>query len=731
MSSDVKFRIGGALDKSVDVALGEFAKRMDKAAKQMQDVMAGAQRMMTNAAKQSNREQLTDEEKLKREIEKIDKSLTDSKSMELRKQLNDKRRAVREQINEESRAAREAERERSRFAARTSHRATRFIFPRPEGAIGYGKRVAGDLLRGIGVDTSLSGAVGRSVSLESAGVGLAQQERIATGKTRGGKEWTNIARGVGTELSSDPEQIMELMRAMTGKTGDFEGAAASVKELSSMTIAAGANMGEMGSAAGFVYNQLKGMPDAGQRTIDVMRGIVGQTAVGAVEMEEYAKQMGRVAANAKMFHGDAGKNILTLSALAQLSIAEGGATSGADAARAVNAFAQTTSKDKRVNAFKAAGVDLFMPGGTQKKGIMQIIDESLLASKGQIVPFNKMWADTLGQKPTRAMLNVFNEAGGGKAGLAAAHAKIKPYLDAQMSKEVQQKNLEDYQSSEKAKVQRFQNNLDKIASSLADKVLPKLEELAPVALSAIQNMSNKLSWVVDHIGTTAGIVIAASIARAGIESAFRTTIERMLGVGQFRGKGGVEMPSSGGNGFRYGGVGTSAASGATWGGAMGAVGAGAAIGIPIAMGIYSAGTVGWETKSKDLGETSKHLAYGGATGPELAEELLAAREKVRKEKSSFWGGAANMFGIGTDAETKGLEGIIERKQKEYDADPSGKKSAAQAQALKIPSANETATANAQALQAVTLKAEITNLPKGFGTPATVDPKNREQPPGQR
>ena len=98
MSSDVKFRIGGALDKSVDVALSEFSKKMDKAAKQMADVMSGAQRLMVNAAKQSNREQLTDEEKLKREIEKIDKSLTDSKSMELRKQLNDKRRAVREQV---------------------------------------------------------------------------------------------------------------------------------------------------------------------------------------------------------------------------------------------------------------------------------------------------------------------------------------------------------------------------------------------------------------------------------------------------------------------------------------------------------------------------------------------------------------------------------------------------------------------------------------------------------
>lgn len=577
MASDIIVRIGAAQDRSVDAVFTDIEKRARKAhevtrresAKSSSDVQKNnhqqaasakqdadrqlkvdrdmyreksrlnraiaveqlrTERATTMAQVRMNRERTRDrlaaisqEEKAERDYQA---RLVRMQQASQREQSRSQRNAARERAREEFRQSREID----RFATRTSHRATRFFFPRPEGAIGYGKRVAGDLMRGAGIDFSLAGGVSRAKERETAGMGLAQQERIATGKTQGGAYWANKSLEVGTDLKTDPAQVTEMMRAFTGKTGDFAAAAAQAKELASMTLASGANMGEMGNAAGFVYNQLKGMPGAAELTLTVMRGIVGQTAVGAVEMEEYAKQMGRIAANAKMFEGGVDKNILELSALTQLSIAEGGATSGADAARSIAAFANTTSKGQRINAFKKHGVELFNESGTQKRPIMDIIKDSLIASKGNIPKMTQMWADTLGQKPIRGLTNAFNEAGGGEAGWKAAEAKIKPFMDAQLSKETERANIEEYNKTTAAAVSGFQNQLDVITTSLGQRLLPALQQLAPKVLELSGMFADAIVWASENPWETVMLLLGASVARAATESFGRMLLERGIGA---------------------------------------------------------------------------------------------------------------------------------------------------------------------------------------------------------
>jgi hypothetical protein len=570
---------------------------------------------------------------------------------------------------------RERDRDRviDRLATRTSHRATRFMFPRPEGAIGYASRTANELLRGLGIDMSFSGGVSRANERESAGMGLAQQERIATGKTKGGAYWSGVSQKVGEELSISPERVTELMRSFTGKTGDFEAAPGMGKNLGGMATAAGADLGEMGSAAGYIYNQLKGMPDAAERTLDVMRGIVGQTAVGAVEMKDYAAQMGRVAANAKAFQGDVSQNILTLSALTQLSIAEGGATSGADAARSIGAFANTTSKGQRIRAFQKHGVKLFNAEGTQKRPILDIIKDSLVASKGNIPAMTEMWADTLGQKPIKGMINAYNKAGGGGKdgpGVKAAMALLEPYKNAQLDKETERKNLEDYQATRAAKAQRFQNQLDIITDSLASRIIPAFEQLAPLALQIAKAFGNFVAWATENPGKVIAMAISYAIGRALTESFFRTLLEGTIksGIGR-RIAGDIEGGGSVGGGFFRNSKG-SILGNTSWGGAAAAAGTGLALGAGVYSAIDFAGKSQYDEGVKTTNAISRKLNV--AHGSDLSEALRQAEADLKKYQDDkgllggMFSGMMNMFGAGDEADVKGLESTIARKREELD-----------------------------------------------------------------
>jgi hypothetical protein len=711
--ADIRIKIGAEHDRrSTDVAMSDMASSIRKANAAIANQGAQTQKALLATEKSSAKDRVRAETEAAREISAIQ-----------RRQEADGRRAsnaiakerladIRRMQRAEEQAAHQSQRERERFAFRTSQRFTRFLFPRPEGMLGYGRRMGTDVLRGLGLDTSISGGIQRSVSLEKAGVGLAQQERIATGKTRGGAAWAGVARETGTTLSTDPEQIVELMRAFTGKTGNFDAIAKGVSELAPLALAAGGSMTDMGDAAGFLYLQLQDQPDAMNKTITALRGIAGQTAVGAVEWKDYGSQMGRVAAHAKFFKGDVTKNILQLSALTQLAMA-GGATSAQDAARGITAFAQTTSKSKRVKAFKEAGIDIFEPGGREKRPIMDLIKDSMIKTKGKLVPFNTLWMDTLGQKPTRAMLQAFNKAGGGEKGWLAAKSLLAPYENAQMTKEVEAKNIADYQRTKEARVQQFQNNLDKVASSLADNVLPALEKLAPAALQVASGFANVITWATTNPGEAISAAIVLSIARAGLESAMRIAIDRALTPGA---KGGV--------------------SGQSFGGAMGAVGIGASIGIPLATGIYLGGVERFDQKNKELSGMMRELSE--SSGPELKEKLLKAREMARGERGSTWGRATRNLGMGNKAELLGLEDTIARKESEYQDDPTGAKAKAFAGAQKTQTADDTGAAVVKALVGQTLQVEarVTNFPPqvpqaGGASGAGVDPGSRQPQPGAR
>jgi hypothetical protein len=551
----VRIRVGASLDRSVEVVFSQIEKRGQRAAKTIETQMSrGVGRSGSGSPYRTAAQ----------EFERSQQAIARAADRSARDRERYERRAVKAAVGgwveigkvaerEMRRISRERQREVDRFATRTSHRATRFAFGAPEGMARFGRRVGQDFLRGAGVDFNIGGAVQRGIGLQTSAIGLAQQERIASGSSRGAGAFAAEARTQAQALGTTPEKIIEMQRAFTGKTGDFGAMSSITPRLGKMALAAGADLGEMGDAAGYVFNQLKDLPDAGERTIAVMRNIVGQTAVGAVEMKDFATQMGRIAANAGHFAGDKGSNISKLGALAQLSIATGGASSAADAARSVGAFATTFKTKARIGAFEKQGIDVFTDKSRNTiKDPFALIKESLVQTKGDIPKMSTLFASVLGNKPVTALAQVFKGAGGGQAGLKAVDAELDKYMRAQLDATTEAKNFADHMASDAVKAQQFQNALDQIVMTTANKVLPAFERLAPDVLKLAEASGEVASFLANNLGGTVALAITASIAKAGVESAFRSGVESMIkgalgsAPGQMPGAAGIGAVSNAG-----------------------------------------------------------------------------------------------------------------------------------------------------------------------------------------
>jgi hypothetical protein len=279
----------------------------------------------------------------------------------------------------------------------------------------------------------------------------------------------------------------------------------------------------------------------------VMRGIVGQTAVGAVEMEEYAKQMGRIAANAHMMQGSADTNIMKMSALAQFVVEAGGGTGGADAARSLVSLMTTPQKGARAKAFAKHGVDLYTDKSkTLLRPIDEIIKDSISKTGGSLPGLNEMWMDTLGAKSVKGLSSAYRDASGATSGTAAEKdaagrkaidAALDKYMKAQLDAATEQKNIADHQKSIAAKAQDFQNNLDRIVSVTATQLIPPLERAAPSAIKIAEAFAKVAGWAAENPGKAILAAFVMSIARAGVESRIREQIERW-----FAGPGARRMP---------------------------------------------------------------------------------------------------------------------------------------------------------------------------------------------
>jgi hypothetical protein len=510
-----------------------------------------AERAKVQAAEKGARERVRIEERASRDIERAFRAAS--------------RNAEREEAKRTRAAEREASRQatiRRRFSERVSERATHFMFPPPMGILGAAGRMAGGILRGAGIDFSLQGSVGRGVALSSEATQLSNQERIATGNTRGGGFYETLARKTAVDLSTDSGSVMGLSSRLSAKTGTYSGGLGNlVPQLASLARASGASFDDVGSSAGSVFNQFKGDPDAAAKTIEVMRTIIGQSAEGAVDMPDYASQLGRVAAGAFKFEGDRGRNIAALSALTQISM-ERGATSAADAARSTGSFVSTLGKGARLKEFEKAGVRVYsddtLKDGkvvagekrTQLRPLEEIIKDSFKATGGNIPQLGRMYMDVLGRKGVESLGAEYQSAGGGEAGLAAIQKVFDRYMKATISKDVEQKNIEDIKNSPAGKARAFQERLDTVIAKMTTELTPALEKMADPAIKVANAFASMAKFVAENPFKSLSIALTLAVTRAFAEMKLRSVLEGAInrsGSSMIPG-GGFGSPGGGGGG---------------------------------------------------------------------------------------------------------------------------------------------------------------------------------------
>lgn len=716
----MKFRIGASVDRSVEAVFGNIEQRAKRAGTVVErslnpTMKAGNGRggpyrtaakeaersyqKINHAAEQSSRKQIRETERVRREMERGYKQLARVAETETRRQYQSEMRA------------------RDAFARRTSYQSLRNM-----GQLGrIGVRAAGGIARGMGIDTSLQGGMRRGVEINSAAVGIANQERIATGQSRGAAYYEQSARQIAGGLSIDPSKVMAGMRAFTGMTGEFGASNKMIGGLARISAASGADLGQMGSAAGAVYNQTHDI----QSTLAVVRSLAVQSAKGSIEMKDYATKIGKLAAPAANFAGGTSKNIEILSAMAQHAAPYAGGP--AQAATAVRAFATTFGKKSSLAAFKKSGIDVFTDKSqTQMRGPLELLHDVLLKTGGSLPKMAQLFPNARALMPLmQPLAATFNKAGGGEAGAQAAIDDITKVMKGQLDKGTEAKNVAAYRQSQAAKAQEFQNNLDKVVSVMAKDLMPAMEQLEPTIIKSIKAFGTLVTFLSDHVGLAIVGAIVGSVGKAALGAALRSSIDRAMS--------GFGGGGSGGPGIAGARVATGRSGGflsrPSRSGMIGAAGTGLAIGIPVAAAIYSSGTSDWESTSKGMAGLTKGLA--GQHGSGLGSALVEAQNALRKQKDQYYGGITgglwgdfkDLTGMGNQAEFKGAEDLIARKKAEYAqftktgklppgvtaAEMKGGGGAAEVK-LSSSSAASFGRASADALTGSTLQVHVTNMP---------------------
>lgn len=130
----------------------------------------------------------------------------------------------------------------------------------------------------------------------------------------------------------------------------------------------------------------------------------------------------------------------------------------------------------------------------------------------------------------RGMLNamsIYSKAGGGKSGISAVEERFNAFKSTVNDSEIKSLASSRMDTTE-SKAQVFQNQLDKIASGMATKLMPSLERLAPLVLSAADGFAKFVAWTIDNPGKAVAAALVGSIARAQIDTVIRAGIENLM-----------------------------------------------------------------------------------------------------------------------------------------------------------------------------------------------------------
>lgn len=422
-----------------------------------------------------------------------------------------------------------------------------------KGALG----IAGSVARGAGVQTDLSAYVAQAVELETRASELsaaAYAEDRDKGQRIDPRSLVNLGREVGQEAAFDPARVLEGLQAFVGKTGDLATGKAALPGLAKLARATGTALEDMIGAAGESAKALgevgpgkefETAEQKGKALVDVLRLIAGQGKVGAVELKDLAKYGGRLAAASQSFGGDAATNLGDMGALAQLAVARGGAASAAEAATSVAGFANTLKTPARAKEFAGKGVKLEAEGGGFRsvRDILKDAASKATSNAGEkgsaTLEFKKMFANVMGARAADPAMQAYSEAF--RKNLAVTKDKTKAdeagkkaideMFDAfgkAISADEEKESFDRSMKTGAAQVQQFNNQLSKVGGEIAEKVLPALAKAGPDVVKFAEKFSGLISYSVENPGKAAAGALAASIAKAGVDTVVKSGTEKII-----------------------------------------------------------------------------------------------------------------------------------------------------------------------------------------------------------
>ena len=627
-------------------------------------------------------------------------------------------------------AAREEDSWRAKAAYRTAYHGVIRHFP---GMVGHAGRLGSDLLRGAGLDFSLQSSVSRGVNLETEAVKLSNSSFMEGVKGPAGERvapaiLADVARKAAIAAGASSAVTLGGLREFVGRTGDLATARALLPDVLRLSKATGASPDDVmkfaGTTAATWWSDLAGSDKEASQRAKSLSHILNVAAasgkLGTVEMENLAGQGPKLAAAAQAFTGDKAKNLGEMVALAQMGLA-GGAASPTQAATSVAAMVNTLRTPARMKKFAAAfgqaeqndglfqstfGKGFALEAGAGKfTRASDVILASIMAAGTDTAKFKSMWANVQGARSVEGLRQRYLEAGGGAAGIAAVRGEFAKFGGALSEKELAE-SFGAAMNTTASKAAQFQEQMDEITAKMAAELLPKLSELAPKFLQAMEIFTNAIVWAADHWATAIAGAFTLSIGRAGIETVIREGIERAI-----RG-GGVGLP--GGGGIIGGGArGVVGAAGAAVAGGLAGMGAGALLG----------GAIGGERGS----QAGSLIGSGAGVGASIAGVpgaviggtvgLVADQAVELWKQLKTW----ELFGTNKIAKASTPE--------EYDAmmararlDPN-----AQPQQITVDP-TQIAKAQADALRSATLRVEVVNAAAfrdGRGAGPSVDETGRD------
>lgn len=559
--AEVKIRVGASVDSSLRTAFRPLVQSAIEArrliarefAQLPKEIAAGATsgtKASVAASREAAREKVRVEREAAREIASLGQFVRADARRAQREMLSEHARnlrAMRAAEREVSRQRRMDARELDRFATRTSHRATRFLTPNIPIASIAGRAFHG-AMAGFGIDTTFAGAARRNIALESAAIGVTNQARL-NGQNITPSSVVGTVRAVQKKFGTGSEETVGALEQFQKVTGDLKLGMDLLDALALRSATTGVKMDALAAAAANVSTNLGDVPNKGEKVLSVLDRFTVQGATGAIEISDMATQAAKFAALAPLFAGDSAENMGLLAAMGQVSRSKGGGSATPQqAATAVASFTNTFSKGARLKALRAAGIEAIDPTTKQIMNPRELIKKILTASGGDPEKMNAMVMDAQAKRAMRGFSTAFNTAGGGQKGLDAVDALFAKFMKGAISPETRKENLAAANDSTARKVEKFQAALDEVAGQLQAQLLPVLVEAQPSIIKFVKAMGDLAAWAVQNPGKAILAAILLSIARAGIESALRGAIERVLvnglaggsvGVG---GKGGTGNP---------------------------------------------------------------------------------------------------------------------------------------------------------------------------------------------